>query len=142
MLQLFNLKPISKFTRTKIRRRRKFGFHRKGKLGIRNKFGLPRVHHACSRQPKSSTWSGGGGSGELGLLHVPFGSSDLELIKVIKRRKLKKLFLHKSHTTHKHGSFIFLFFFSLFSVGHFKKLFFLFLNKQTTKVARTTLIMR
>ena len=115
MLQLFNLKPISKFTRTKIRRRRKFGFHRKGKLGIRNKFGLPRVHHACSRQPKSSTWSGGGGSGELGLLHVPFGSSDLELIKVIKRRKLKKLFLHKSHTTHKHGSFIFLFFYFLLS---------------------------
>jgi len=49
MPQLFNLKPISKFTLTKIRRRRKFGFHRKGKLGIRNKFGLPRVHHACSR---------------------------------------------------------------------------------------------
>ena len=113
MPQLFNLKPISKFTLTKIRRRRKFGFHRKGKLGIRNQFGLPRVHHACSRQPKSSTWSGGGGSGELGLLHVPFGSSDLELIKVIKRRKLKKLFYHKSHTTHKHGSFIFLFFYFL-----------------------------
>ena len=116
MPQLFNLKPIPKFTLTKIRRRRKFGFHRKGKLGIRNQFGLPRVHHACSRQPKSSTWSGGGGFGELGPLHVPFGSSNLESIKVITRRKLKKLFLHKSHTTHKHGSFIFFIFYFLLSL--------------------------
>ena len=108
MPQLFNLKPISKFTLTKIRRRRKFGFQQKRKLGIRNQLGLPCVHHVCPRQPKSSAWSGG--AGELELLHVPFSSSNLELIKVIKRRKLKKLFLHKSHTTHKHGSFIFFYF--------------------------------
>ena len=139
MPRLFNLKPISNFPLTKIRRRRKFGFHRKGKLGIRNQFWLPRVHHACSRQPKSSTWSGGGGFGELGLLHVPFGSSNLELIKVIKRRKLKKLFC-TNHTHINTALLFFIFLFSsLFSRQPAQKKF--FYNKPN-KVARPTLIMR